>query len=153
MPATDLKIGTFVLIPNFNTQKKISKKLQPLRKGPYQIIAKPTEVTYKLLDSTKKETVQHRNNLLPYYPKEYALRKLTQLYYFTGLKVIQNNTQIEQKTNVNYDNHHRQSQKENTIHKSLKTPDPNKSEKERKNRKLIEKILPQIQNTKRKIRT
>ena len=42
MPATDLKIGTFVLIPNFNTQKVISKKLQPLRKGPYQIIAKPT---------------------------------------------------------------------------------------------------------------
>ena len=35
MPATDLKIGTFVLIPNFNTQKGISKTLQPLRKGPY----------------------------------------------------------------------------------------------------------------------
>ena len=31
-PASDLKIGTFVLIPNFNTQKGISKKLQPLRK-------------------------------------------------------------------------------------------------------------------------
>ena len=44
-PASDLKIGTFVLIPNFNTQKGISKKLQPLRKGPYQIIAKPTDVT------------------------------------------------------------------------------------------------------------
>ena len=35
-PATDLEIGTFVLIPNFNTQKEISKKLQPLRKGPYK---------------------------------------------------------------------------------------------------------------------
>ena len=31
MPATDLKIGTFVLIPYFHTQKGISKKLQPLR--------------------------------------------------------------------------------------------------------------------------
>ena len=31
--ASELKIGTFVLIPNFNTQKGISKKLQPLRKG------------------------------------------------------------------------------------------------------------------------
>ena len=92
MPATDLKIGTFVLIPNFTTQKGISKKLQPLRKGPYQINAKPTEVTYKLTDPTKKEIVQHRNNLLPYYPKEYALRKLTQLYSFTGLKIIQNKT-------------------------------------------------------------
>ena len=66
MPATDSKIGTFVLIPNFITQKGVSKKLQPLRKGSYQIIAKPTEVTYKLTDSTKKEIVQHRNNLLPY---------------------------------------------------------------------------------------
>ena len=65
MPATDLKIGTFVLIPNFNTQTGISKKLQPLRKGPYQIIDKPTEVTYKSTDSNKKEIVQHRNNLLP----------------------------------------------------------------------------------------
>ena len=52
MPATDLKIETFVLIPKFNTQKGISKKSQPLRKGPYQIIAKPTEVTYKLTDLT-----------------------------------------------------------------------------------------------------
>ena len=77
-PATDLKIGTFVLIPYFDTQKGISKKLQPLRKGPYQIIAKPTDVTYKLTDLNKKEIVQHRNNLLPYYPKEYALRELTQ---------------------------------------------------------------------------
>ena len=58
-PATDLKIGTFVLISNFNTQKGISKKLQPLRKGPYQIIAKPTDVTYKLTDSNQKEIFQH----------------------------------------------------------------------------------------------
>ena len=71
MPATDLKIGITVLIANFHTQKGISKKLESIRKGPYQIIAKPTEVTFKLTDSTKKEIVQHRNNLLPYYPKEY----------------------------------------------------------------------------------
>ena len=38
MPATELKIGTFVLIPNFNTQKRISKNLQPLQKAPYQIV-------------------------------------------------------------------------------------------------------------------
>ena len=89
MPATYLKLGTFVLIRNFKTQKGISKKLQPLRKGPNQIIDEPTEVTYKLTDSTKKEIVQHRNNLLPYYPKEYSLRELTQLYSFTGLILFQ----------------------------------------------------------------
>ena len=66
MPVTDLKSETFVLIPNFNAQKGISKKLQPLQKGPCQIIDKPTEVTYKLTDLIKKEIVQHRNNLLPY---------------------------------------------------------------------------------------
>ena len=68
-----------VLIPNFTTQKGIYKKLQPLRKGPYQIIDKSTEVTYKPTDLNKKEIAQHRNNLLPYYPKEYALRELTQI--------------------------------------------------------------------------
>ena len=115
-PASDLKIGTFVLIPNFNTQKGISKKLQPLRKGPYQIIAKPTDVTYKITDSDQKEIVQHRNNLLPYYPKEYALRELTQLYSFTGLKVIQNNPHTENKTKEQHDIH-----LENQNKKSTKT--------------------------------
>ena len=79
-PATDIKIGTFVLFPNFRTQKGISKKLQQFRKGPYQISDKLTDVTYKLIDSNKKEIVQLRNNLLPYYQKEYALHELTQLY-------------------------------------------------------------------------
>ena len=86
MPATDLKIEKFVLIPNFKTQKGISKKIQPIQKGQYQTIDKPTEVTYKLTDSNKKEIVQHRNNLLPYYPKEYALREFTQLYIFCRFK-------------------------------------------------------------------
>ena len=86
MPAIVLKIGTFAFIPNFNTQKEISKKLQPFRKEPYQIITKRTEVTYKLTDSTKKEIVQHRNKILPYYAKEYALRELTQLYSFTRIR-------------------------------------------------------------------
>ena len=55
MPATDFKKGAFVLIPSFNTQKGISKKLQPIRRGPYQIIDKPTEVTYQLTDPNKKK--------------------------------------------------------------------------------------------------
>ena len=78
-PATNLKIGTYVLIPSLTTQKGISKKLQLLQKGPYQLIDKPTDVTYKLIDLNKKEIVQHRNNLLPYDPKEYGLRELNQL--------------------------------------------------------------------------
>ena len=103
-----------------------------LQKRPYQIIAKPTEVPYNPTDSIKKEIVEHRNNLLPYYPKEYALRELTQLYSFTGLKFIQNNTYTEQETNVHDDIHHKQNQKQNTTHKNIKTPDTKISQKERK---------------------
>ena len=44
----------------------------------------------------KKDIVQHRSNFLPYYPKEYALRELTQLYSFTGLKVIPNSSEQNQ---------------------------------------------------------
>ena len=57
---------------------------------------KPTDVTYKLRESNKKEIVERRNNLLPYYPEEYAFRKLTQLYSFKGLKVVQNNSNFKQ---------------------------------------------------------
>ena len=145
-PASDLKIGTFVLIPNFNTQKGISKKLQPLRKGPYQIIAKPTDVTYKITDSEQKEIVQHRNNLLPYYPKEYALRELTQLFSFTGLKVIENNPHMENKTKEQHNIHpENQNKKSTTIQNNTKKLDQTTTNKERKNRKMTEKIIPQEQ--------
>ena len=148
MPATDLKIGTFVLIPNFITQKGISKKIQPLRKKPYQIIDKPTEVTYKLTDSSKKEIIQHRNNLLPYYPKEYALRELTQLYYFTGLHIVQNNSQIVQNQHVNTTKNTETIQQQNIDPQRSNTPEPKVPQKERKYKKLTEKILSQDQQQK-----
>ena len=143
-PATDLKIGSFVLIPNFNTQKDISKKLQPLRKGPYQIIAKPTEVTYKLTDSTKKEIVQHRNNLLPYHPKEFALFELTQLYSFTGLRLIQNHPHTEKEIDEQH-KIHQENQTQIKAKNNQKIPDPKIPQKERNSRKMIEKILAQEQ--------
>ena len=86
-PASDLKIGTFVLIPNFNTHKGISKKLQPLRKGPLPNNCKnPTDVTYKIIDSNKKEIVQHRNNLLPYYPKRIRTPRINPIIFFHRIK-------------------------------------------------------------------
>ena len=145
-PASELKIGTFVLIPNFNTEKGISKKLQPLRKGPYQITAKPTDVTYKITDSDQKEIVQHRNNLLPYYPKEYALRELTQLYSFTGLKIIQNHPHTENEINTQNDIHpKKQNKKSTTTKNNTKKLDQNIPQKERKNRRMVEKIKLQKQ--------
>ena len=47
----------------------------------------------KLIDSNRK-------NLLPYYPKEYALRELTQLYSFAGLKIVHDNSDKNQKQTI-----------------------------------------------------
>ena len=60
------------------------------------------------------------------------------------MKVIQNYT--EKETNVQDSVHHeKQNQKQITIQNNTKTPDPKISQKERKNRKMIETILPQKQ--------
>ena len=81
---------------------------------------------------------------MPYYPKEYALRELSQLYSFTGLKVIQNHTEkeMDEQHNVHHKNHN---QKQTTTQNNTKTPDPKMPQKERKNRKMIEKVFPQEQ--------
>ena len=100
----------------------------------------------------KKKSVQHRNNLLPYYPKEYALRELTQLYSFTGLKVIQNNPHTDTITKEQNDIHlGNQNTKSNTTKNNTKNLDQNTSQKERKNRKMTEQIIPR--KTNRQIRT
>ena len=143
-PATNIKIGTYGLIPNFTTQKRFSKKIQPLRKGPYQIVDKYTDVIDKLTDLNRKEIFQHRNNLSHFYPKEYALRELTQLYSFTGLKVIQNNS--KQNQNQSTDMHPIQKQldkKDKELPEQISKNVDNKNRK--KNRKLEVKIIPQDQ--------
>ena len=83
---------------------------------------------------------------MPYYPKEYALRELTQLYSFTGLKIIQNHPHTEKKVGEQHNIHHeKQNTKPTTIQNNTKAPDQKKPQKEKKNRKMIEKILPQEQ--------
>ena len=90
---------------------------------------------------------------MPYYPKEYALRELTQLYSFTGLKVIQNHSHTEKELNEQQNVHHeKQNSKQTTTQNNKKTPDQKIPQKERKNRKMIEKILPQEQVEKSKHR-
>ena len=100
-------------------KKKFPKKLRPLQKGPYQIIDKPTDVTNKLTDSSKNEIVQHRNNLLPYYPKEYAFRDLTQLYSSTGLKIVQKNPQFEHNQNIDKNKNQKLTQQKHLAPKHL----------------------------------
>ena len=51
----NFKNWNLCLNSKFCNTKRISKKLQPIRKGPFQIIDKPTDVRYKLNDSNKKK--------------------------------------------------------------------------------------------------
>ena len=129
----DLKNATFVLFPKFTTQKGLSKKLQPLRKGPYQIVDKTTDVTYKLTDSNKKEFVQNRKNLIPNYPKENALRELTQLYSFTGLKIVQNISDMEQDQNTDKNKTLKPIQHKETDHQTSLEIETKISQKQRNN--------------------
>ena len=137
-PATYLKIRTYDLLPSITTQKGISKKLQPLRKGPYQIIDRTTDVAYKLTDLNKKEIVQHRNNLLPYYPKEYAFRELIQLYFFIGFKVIHNS--LDQNQNQSTDMHPIQKQLDKKDRISQTNIKKRRQQKDTSNRKKKSKI-------------
>ena len=83
---------------------------------------------------------------MPYYPKEYALRKLTQLYSFTCLKVIQNQSHTEKEIDEQHNNNHeKQNPKPTTTQNNTKTPDQKIPQKGKKNRKMIEKILSQEQ--------
>ena len=83
---------------------------------------------------------------MPYFPKEYALRELTQLNSFTGFKVIQNHSHTEKDIDEQHNNHHeKQNTKQTTTQNNTKTPDQKIPQKERKNKKMIEKILSQEQ--------
>ena len=83
---------------------------------------------------------------MPYYPKEYALRELTQLYFFTSLKVIQNHPHLENEIIEQNDIHlEKQNKKPTTTQNNTRKLDQKIPQKERINRKMIEKIIPQEQ--------
>ena len=71
--------------------------------------------------------------MLPYYPKENAIRELTQLYFFTSLQIVQNNPQTEQNQNVNNNKNQKTIQQQNANPQISNTPEPQISQKERKN--------------------
>ena len=67
--AKPLVKNTFVLVTNQQQVDGVSKKLIPLKTGPYLIIEKPTETTYIFKDNNKEQIILHRNHIVPYYPK------------------------------------------------------------------------------------
>ena len=64
-----LPIGTFVSKRNF-THVHFFDKLKPFRIGPYKIIDRLSDVTYKLLAQDGSTIHIHRNHLIPYYQKQ-----------------------------------------------------------------------------------
>ena len=95
-PATNFKKGTYVLIPNLTTQKGISKKLQPLRKGSYQIIDKPTDVTYKLKDLKKKFNIETILYLINRKSTHFEnLHNYTLLQYLKLFKIAQSKIKLK----------------------------------------------------------
>ena len=73
--AKPLPIRTFVLLTNQQQIEGVSKKLIPLKTGPYLIIENPTDTTYILQDQNKEKITIHRNHIVPYYPKEKHIKE------------------------------------------------------------------------------
>ena len=104
--AKPLDKNTFVLITNQQQVDGVSKKLLPLKTGPYLIVDKPTETTYILKDNNKEHITIHRNHIVPYYPKEKHIKLELQNYLLTNdIPILkQPNIQITSKSNMQPNN-------------------------------------------------
>ena len=74
-----MDIGTFVL------KRKIlhvhfSDELKPLRIGPFKINNKTSDITYEIVNQDGYTSHNHRNHLIPYYPKEPFIFPFIQQY-------------------------------------------------------------------------
>ena len=71
------------MVTNQQQIEGVSKKLLPLKTGPYLVIDKPTETTYFLKDNIKEQITIHTNHIVPYYPKEKHIKLELQNYLLT----------------------------------------------------------------------
>ena len=103
--AKPLEKNTFVLITNQQQIDGVSKKLLPLKTGPYLIIDKPTETTYILKDNNKEYITIHRTHIVPYYPKARHIKLELQNYLLTNETPIlkQPNIQTSVKKHITQD--------------------------------------------------
>ena len=88
-----------------------------------------------MIDTNKKAIIQHRIDLLPYYPKKYALGGLTQLYSLTGLKIVQNNSGTKLNHHTNKQTSSKLDQQKEKVNQTSLKQKTQISRKERKNRK------------------
>ena len=114
--AKPIEKNTFVLVTNQQQVHGISKKLLPLKTGPYLIIDKPTETTYILKDNNKEQITIHRNNIVPYYPKEKHIKLELQNYLLTNEIPTLKQPNVTTKTKPSL----KQSDKEHTLQYNLR---------------------------------
>ena len=55
--------------------------IEPQKIGPYKIIDTPTLVTYKVEGFSGKQITRHRNNIAPYYPKDFSVQEGMEKYF------------------------------------------------------------------------
>ena len=67
-----LLLGTLVLKRKF-THVHFSDKFEALRIGPYKILDRLSDVTFEFLSQDGSTIHNHRNHLIPFYPKEQLL--------------------------------------------------------------------------------
>ena len=84
----DLPIDSFVLLTNFKINLGTSKKLNPIKVGPYKIVALVDQVTYRLRDIHNVQRDVHRNHLILYYPKSITLPPLISGYFTKVDRII-----------------------------------------------------------------
>ena len=92
-----LPLNTFVIHTNFKPVN-FSKKLKPLRIGPYKIIKHLSEVTYELLSQDGSTFQTHRNHIIPYYPKEPIIFPYIKHYHSTPSLINNPDTEPYQDT-------------------------------------------------------
>ena len=92
-----LPLNTFVIHTNFKPVN-FSKKLKPLRIGPYKILKHLSEVTYELLSQDGSTFQTHRNHILPYYPKEPIIFPYIKHYHSTPSLINNPDTDPHQDT-------------------------------------------------------
>ena len=92
-----LPLNTFVIHTNFKPVN-FSKKLKPLRIGPYKILHHLSEVTYELLSQDGSTFQIHRNHILPYYPKEHITSPYIKQYHSTPSLINNPDTEPYQDT-------------------------------------------------------
>ena len=105
--AKPLEKNTFVLLTNQQQIEGVSKKLLPLKTGPYIIIDKPTDTTYILKDNNKEQITIHRNHIVPYYPKEKHIKLELQNYLLTNeIPTLKQPNSYTDENKINKNNNH-----------------------------------------------